>query len=123
MVRLSCGDDILANLKAAVAKEKIKNASIILGFGSVSSYHFHVISTRTNPPVNSFSKGDYPLDILNLNGLVIDGRIHAHITLGDNKVALGGHLEPGCIAQTFSVIALNEYDGANFTDWDQIVQM
>ena len=123
MVRLSTGDDILARLKEAVRKEGVKNASIVAGVGSVSSYHYHVISTRTNPPEEAYPKGDYPLDILNVNGLIIDGRVHAHITFSDNKVALGGHLEPGCIVQTFSVIIIHEFDDADFTDWDQIVEM
>lgn len=123
LVRLSTGDDILAKLKEAVAKEGLKNAAIVSGVGSVSSYHFHVISTRTNPPEESDPAGDYPLDILNINGLIIDGRVHAHITFSDNKIALGGHMEPGCIVQTFSVIMLQEFEGANFKDWDAIVNM
>lgn len=123
MVRLSSGEDLLASLEEAVRKDGIRNAAIVMGFGSVSAYHFHVVSTRDLPPDNAYPKGEYALDILNVNGLIIDGRVHAHITFSDNKVALGGHLEPGCIALTFTVIALHEYDDANFADWDQVVKM
>ncbi len=123
MIRLSTGDDILAKLREAVAKENIKNAAIVAGVGSVSAYHYHVISSRTNPPEEHDPQGNYPLDIVNINGLVIDGRVHAHITFSDNKVALGGHLEPGCTVQTFSVIMLHEFDEADFTNWDAIVTM
>lgn len=123
MIRLSTGEDILAAINEAVAREKIVNAAIVAGVGSVSSYHFHVISTRTNPPEESDPSGDYPLDIVNVNGLIIDGRVHAHITFSDNKVALGGHLEPGCVVQTFSVVMIQEMENADFTDWDKIVHM
>lgn len=123
MIRLNTGDDILLKLREAVERENIKNAAIVYGVGSVSSYHFHVISTRTNPPEEHDPSGDYPLDIVNINGLVIDGRVHAHIIFSDNKVALGGHMEPGCIVQTFSAIMMQEFDGANLTDWDAIVDM
>jgi len=38
--------DMLEGLKQAVAREKIKNAVFISGFGSVTSYRVHVVATR-----------------------------------------------------------------------------
>lgn len=118
MVRMSTGDDLLERLKEAVAREKIANAIIVMGFGSVSSYHYHVVSSRDTPPAESYPQGDYALDILNVNGMIIDGRVHAHITFSDNRIALGGHLEKGCIAHTFTVIALQEVEEGGFSEWD-----
>ncbi len=119
LVRLNPGDDVLEGLQAAVRENNIKNAVILAGVGSVISHHFHVIASTVNPPKEYFTKGDAAADILNLNGMVINGRVHAHITFSNEKVAYGGHLEKGCEVLTFSAITLAEVD-ADFDKWDSI---
>ena len=122
-VRLNEDEDILLSLRKAVKEHGILNAVILMGMGSVKSYHFHVVESGINPPRELFLKSELPCDIVNINGLVIAGRVHAHITFTDSKVAFGGHLEEGCKVLTFNVIALAEIDDANLTDWDAIKDM
>ncbi len=119
LVRLNPGDDVLEGLRAAVRENNIKNAVILAGVGSVISHHFHVIASTVNPPKEYFTKGEAAADILNLNGMIINGRVHAHITFSNEKVAYGGHLEKGCEVLTFSAITLAEVD-ADFDQWDSI---
>ena len=119
-VRLNEDEDILLSLRKAVAEHGVQNAVILMGMGSVKCYHFHVVDSAVNPPTEQFPKSDSAADIVNINGLVIAGRVHAHITFTDSKVAFGGHLEEGCKVLTFNVIALAEVDDADFTDWDKI---
>jgi len=119
-VRLHEDEDLLLSLRQAVAENGVKNAVILMGMGSVKRYHYHVVDTAVNPPGERYPQSDSPADIVNINGIVVDGRVHAHITLTDSKVAFGGHLEQGCPVLTFSVIALAEIEGADFTDWDAI---
>lgn len=118
LVRLSTGEDILASLREAVQRENIKNAIILSGFGSVSTYHFHVVTTSDLPPGEAYPKGDKALDVVHINGAIIDGRVHAHITLTDDTSAMGGHVEPGCTVLTFIIITLLEVDNVSMTDWD-----
>jgi len=120
MVRCNNGEDILAMLKEAVEREGIKTAIIVSGFGSVYTYHFHVVASPDLPPKEAFPKGEQALDIVNVNGAIIDGRVHCHITLTDDKIAMGGHLEPGCKTLTFANITIMEVDGISLTDWDTI---
>lgn len=119
LVRLNPGDDLLVKLREAVKENDIQNAVILAGVGSVISHHFHVVASTTNPPKEYFSKGDAAADIVNINGMVINGRVHAHITFSNEKVAYGGHLELGCEVLTFSVIVLVEMD-TDFDKWDSI---
>ena len=119
LVRLNPGDDVLEGLQSAVRESNIQNAVILAGVGSVISHHFHVIASTINPPKEYFTKGDAAADILNLNGMIINGRVHAHITFSNEKVAYGGHLEKGCEVLTFSAITLAEID-ADFDKWDSI---
>jgi len=119
LLRLNSGDDILASLQEAVQRENIKNAIILSAFGAVSSYHFHVVATSNLPPGNLFTKGDKALDVVSMNGAIIDGRVHAHITFTDDKIAMGGHLEPGTTVLTFIILTLLEVDNVTMTDWDR----
>src|SRR3989442_15309498 len=76
VVRLKNGTDMLEGLREAVAREKIRNAVFLSGFGSVTSYHVHVVGNTTFPPKDVFTKEGGPFDLLTVSGLVMDGRIH-----------------------------------------------
>jgi predicted DNA-binding protein with PD1-like motif len=119
IVRLKNQTDMLEGLKQAVAREKIKNAVFISGFGSVTSYHTHVVENTTLPPKDKFTKESGPFDLLNVSGLVIGGKVHAHITLSSPTKAIGGHLEPGTSVFTFASITLGILsDAADLTKVD-----
>jgi predicted DNA-binding protein with PD1-like motif len=47
-----------------------------------------------------------PADIAGMNGYVLNGKVHAHITLANPDKAFGGHLEPGTPVFTFAVVTL-----------------
>ena len=106
VVRLRNDADLLDGLKTAVAREKIKNAVILSGAGSLTSYHVHVVSNTVFPPTNAFIRGTGPYDLLTTTGYVIDGRVHAHISFSDTQKTLGGHLEPGTRVFTFAILTL-----------------
>lgn len=112
VVRLKYKTDLLEGLQRIVNQEKIRNGVILAGTGSVTGYHYHVICNRSFPTKNTFIKDPTgPADIVSMNGYVIDGRVHAHITLSDTRKAFGGHLEPGTTVFTFAIVtigALNE---------------
>jgi len=118
-IRLNPGDDLLASLEEAAKKNSIKNAVILHGIGSARSHHFHVVGTRVNPPRNDFVKKEKASDIVNINGFIIDGRVHAHIVHSDTKTAFGGHLESGVEVLTFAILTLAEVD-YDFSGFDSI---
>ena len=109
-LRLNPGDDILASLTEAAKKHNIKNAVILSGVGSARSHHYHVVASRNLPPGNEFTKDEKASDIVNINGLITDGRVHAHIIHSDINTAFGGHLESGVEVLTFAIITLAEVD-------------
>jgi len=121
VIRLRNGVDLLDGLKKAVAEKGIRNAAILSGVGSLTSYSIHVVDNTTFPPKEAFPKTEGPQDLVNVNGYVMDGRVHAHITFSDQKAALGGHLEPGTRIFTFAVITLGVLDDktslAGFDGW------
>lgn len=120
LIRVDPREDLLAALERAVADRGVRNGTFVSGAGSLSSYHFHVVSSTELPPENEFIRGEGAYDILAITGFVLDGRVHAHITFSDDKVAMGGHLEPGCEVLTFAMVALAETSGVNMADWDRV---
>jgi len=104
-----------------VEKNSIQSALILNGLGSASGYHIHVVDDKNLPPAESFLKKEEPCDILAMSGVIIDGRVHAHITLANDRKALGGHMHKGCTVLSFAVIIIAEVPDVRFTDWDKIV--
>lgn len=117
-IRLDPGEDVLEGLRAAVRTHEIVNAAILSGVGSLDRYHFHVVSSTELPVDNAFVRGEGPFDILSITGIVIDGRVHAHITFSDTEIAMGGHLEEGCRVLTFCMVHLAALDDVGFGGWD-----
>ena len=124
MVRLDPGQDLLGGIREAVAEAGISHGAILAGVGSLSAYHFHVVSTPVMPPENAFIKGEGPFDILTITGAVLDGRVHAHVTFSDEKIAMGGHLEEGCTVLTFAILTIADISAPALTmaDWDHVAR-
>jgi len=111
VLRFKFGTDLLAGLRKMIAQEKIKNAVILSGFGSVRGYQVHQVANRDMPSKILFVKNPTaPADIIGMSGMVMNGRIHPHITLANGDKAFGGHLEPETTVFTFAVVTLGILD-------------
>jgi predicted DNA-binding protein with PD1-like motif len=110
VLRFKYQTDLLAGMEKMVKEQKIRNAVILAGAGSLRGYHVHSVSNRTFPSKNVFVKDPTaPCDLVGMNGYVIDGRIHAHVMLAYEDKAWGGHLEPGSEVFTFAVVTLGVF--------------
>lgn len=111
VLRLKYQTDLLSGIESLVKKEKIRNAVILSGIGSVRGYHIHTVSNRTFPSKDVHVKDPTaPADLISMNGYVIDGRVHARVTLANPDKAFGGHLEPGTEVFTFAVVTVGVLD-------------
>jgi len=106
IIRMRSGTDMLEGLKKAVEKENINNGVILNGIGSVTDYHYHVVSSRTLPAEEEFHKASRAVDLVAVQGYILNKRVHAHITLSDENNSFGGHLEAGTKALTFFIITI-----------------
>lgn len=120
VIRINSGEDILLALREAVAEHRIQHALILGAMGSVKRYHVHVVETPDLPPKDAFLKGEEPLDILSMNGVIMNGRVHAHISFSGLQMTMGGHLEEGCQVLSFCQVWLVTVPEADLTDWDRI---
>jgi predicted DNA-binding protein with PD1-like motif len=111
VLRFKFDADLLAGIEKMVQQEKIRNAVILAAMGSVRGYQVHQVSNRTFPSKDMFVKDPTaPADLISMNGYIIDGRVHAHLTLAQPDKAFGGHLEPGTRVFTFAVVTLGVFD-------------
>jgi predicted DNA-binding protein with PD1-like motif len=120
IVRFKNQSDLLAGLERQVLEQKIQNAVILNGIGSALAVHYHVVSNREFPSKNLFQENpQVSADIVNINGFVIKGKIHAHITFADPDKAFGGHLEPRTRVFTFAIVTLGVLpDGVDMGRFD-----
>lgn len=106
-LRFKFDTDLLAGIEKIVRQEKIRNAVILAGAGSVRGYQVHQVSNRTFPSKNIFVRDPTaPADLISMNGYIINGKVHAHVTLANPDKAFGGHLEPGTNVFTFAIVTL-----------------
>lgn len=118
MVRINPGEDILDAIEKATKKEGVNNGVIVQGIGSSSTNHYHVVSDGNLPPAEIYCEAKAPADIVSINGLIIDGKVHSHITFANDKVAYGGHMEKGITALTFCIVCVLETNDISYKDWD-----
>lgn len=123
VLRFKYNTDLLAGLANEIKEQKIKNAVILSGIGSVRNYQVHQVGNRDFPPKNIFVKNPTaPADIIGMSGFVIGGRVHAHITLANPDKAFGGHLESDTTVYTFAIVTLGVLDDgldlSQLDDWN-----
>ena len=106
IIRMRSGTDMLEGMNQAIKEKNIKNAVILTGIGSVTDYHFHVVSDKNLPPAEEYPRASCALDLIAVQGYIIDSRVHAHITLADENSVIGGHLEKGTKALTFFILTI-----------------
>src|SRR5664279_2266053 len=107
ILRFKYQTDLLAGMEKMVKDQHIKNAVILAAIGSFLNYQVHAVSNRTFPSKDTFIKDpSAPADVVSMNGYIINGVIHAHMTMANTEKAFGGHLEPGTNVFTFVTVTV-----------------
>ena len=113
VLRFKYEADLLGGIERVVKEQKITNGVILSGVGSVRNYHVHSVSNRTFPSKNVYVKdSESPADIVSMNGYIIDGKVHCHMTMTNSEKAFGGHLEPNTNVFTFAILTIGVFDEA-----------
>ncbi len=113
LVMFDRDDLLLEGLQEVVKKERIDTAAITGGIGSLSRVHLHTITTTSIQPVDKYWSFTGAIELGSVQGSVIGGDVHAHISVydWDSKTTYIGHLEPGSVVAYRAEISLNVLEG------------
>lgn len=98
VVSLTPGDLFLESIEEIVRKEKIETAVVTSGIGSFRTFKYHTITWTGMPPKDKFFQIEAPIEIGGIQGLIVQGEPHLHISFHDCQTGetSTGHIEHGC---------------------------
>lgn len=112
LLRFDRGDLLLEGIAEALARERMANAVVLSGIGTLDRCVLHMVTTTGFPPVEHFARWeDEPLELAAVQGLVIGGRPHLRAVVSDRERAYAGHLENGCRVLYLAEIAGMKLEG------------
>jgi hypothetical protein len=98
-----------------VKQQDIRNGVILSGIGSVRGYQIDQVSSHDLPSKTTVeSNPTSPAELVSMNGYVIDGRVHAHITLATPDKAIAGHLQQNTRVLTCAIVTIAVMNDADF---------
>jgi predicted DNA-binding protein with PD1-like motif len=107
VLRFKYDTDLLSGMEEMVKEQKVQNAVILSGIGALRNYALHNVINRALPDKVVYKKDPTaPADIISMNGYVVDGKIHAHITLAREDGVIGGHLDPGNKVFIYAIVTI-----------------
>lgn len=109
------GEDILKGILEECKRLHVNDAIVTGGIGSLRKFAFHRIADTKDDPTNEYITIEGPMELSALNGMILDGEPHLHITVCDREKCYGGHMELGCEVQYLAEISLIELANANLT--------
>jgi len=119
VIRLKAKTNLLAGITKVVQEQHIQNGVILSGIGSLRGYEVHSVSNRDLPTQDTFVKNPtQPADLVSVNGYVINGRIHAHMTLATPDRVIAGHMEAGNEVYTYAIVTIGVMNGTNLDKID-----
>jgi predicted DNA-binding protein with PD1-like motif len=113
ILRVDPGEDVLLAVRQFLQKSGLTQAVVMSGYGTLAAYSLHWVTHTHIPTNNLYRKGEGGIEILAMNGLVVDGKPHIHVALSNPEGAFGGHLEEGCIAYVLCEIFFAEVSGVH----------
>jgi predicted DNA-binding protein with PD1-like motif len=113
--RIDPGEDVLASIERLLQEAGVQQAVVLGGYGTLASYHLHWVAHNRIPTEMILRHGEGGFEILAMNGLVVDGVPHIHVTLSTPDGAFGGHLHQGCTAYVLCEVFFGEIEGASLS--------
>lgn len=115
IIHLSHGENILESIQEEIKRLNVRNAVLLSAIGSLRKANLHFITNTDDQAVNQFITVERPIELSAVQGLIIDGVPHFHLTISEPDGMFAGHMEPGCEVQYLAEIALLELKGISLT--------
>ena len=115
ILRVDPGEKVLASIERFLKEANVRQAVVLGGYGTLAVYDLHWVTHNRIPTDNVRNRGEGGFELLSMNGLVVDGEPHIHVTLSAPGGAFGGHLEPECTAYVLCEVFFAEVEGVEMS--------
>jgi len=115
VIRCDRGEDLIKTIESVAYDRKIANGIVLSAIGTLKKCHIHRVTSKGLPPEEEYVTIDGPLEVNSVDGIIANGKLHAHISVSNGKGTYGGHLEHGSPVLYLAEISLVEVIGASFS--------
>jgi len=115
IVRIDPGEDVLISLKDFIKEKEIKQGLVVMGYGTFGKVSLHWVEHNRFPPNNRYDQWEDGIELMSMNGLIVEGEPHIHFTVSTPDGAFGGHMEEGCICYVLTEVGIVELEGVQMT--------
>jgi predicted DNA-binding protein with PD1-like motif len=106
------GEMLLEKIEKAIKENNIRNGAVISGIGTLKRCNMHYVTHTGFPPKDVIYTLEEPLELLSVNGLIIEGKPHLHIVVSKGREKTwGGHLEHESEVLYLAEVAIMEFEG------------
>ncbi len=112
---LERGDDVLACVREALAREGARTGLVTAGIGSFSVLKMHTITTAEPPANDLYMETSGPIEVGSMLGSIANGEPHIHLVAhhtAEDRTYIG-HLEPGTLVAWRAEVGLILFDASN----------
>ena len=113
IVRVDPGEDVLISLKSFIKEKGIEQGLVVMGYGTLAKVRMHCMVNNQWPPKSNYGEWEGGMELMSMNGIIIEGRPHVHFTASTMAGAFGGHLEEGCICYILCEVGIVELEGTH----------
>ena len=111
IIRVDPGEDVLCSIKDFIRDRKIEQGLVVSGYGTFSRVRLHWVTHNRFPTDNKFDEWEGGIELMGMNGMIVEGEPHIHFTASTPDGAFGGHLEEGCICYVLCEVGIVELEG------------
>ena len=73
ILRVDPGEDLFESVQHFLDQAGVRQAVVLGGYGTLAAYHLHWVTHNRIPSETAFGRGYGGIEILAMNGLVVDG--------------------------------------------------
>ena len=111
LLKLERGENLLESVCTVIERENIKYGVIVSGVATLEHASFHRIRNCNEIPEDEMIEMDGPYEVSSLQGAIINGEPHIHMTFSDLEETRAVHLEPGSVVLYTAEVMIAEISG------------
>lgn len=109
IINLKKDELFLESVEEEIKRLNLRNGVLVSGIGALKKVRLHRITTLEDLPTNEYITVEKPIELSSVQGLIIDGEPHFHMTVAEEPgKTYAGHMEYGCTVQYLAEIVILE---------------